>query len=83
MAPARYCCAIPAASRTLFQRASSPAMNLPNSSGVEPCTVTPALVSRSRTASSLMLSFSALLSLATISGGVPRGAKKPYQVVTS
>ena len=44
---ASYCCGMPAASRTLFQRANSSAMCLPNSSGVEPPTTTPALVSRS------------------------------------
>src|SRR5205085_1534357 len=41
-----YCCGIPAASRTLVQRASSSAMNSPKASGVEPCTVTPALIRR-------------------------------------
>src|SRR5262245_52918313 len=77
---ADYCCWMPAASRTLFQRASSPSMNLPKASGVEPLMTTPALVSRSRTASSLRMSLIVLLSLATTAGGVPLGTKKPYQV---
>src|SRR5262249_12336406 len=47
-----YCCGMAAASRTLFQRAYSFAMNLPKASGVEPCTTTPALVSCCRTVSS-------------------------------
>ena len=78
-----YCCAIPAASRTAFQRASSLARCLPNASGEEPCTTTPALVNRSRTTSSARLSLITLLSLAMIAGGTSRGAKMPYQVVTS
>ena len=74
---------MPAASRTLFQRATSAAMCLPNASGVEPPTTTPALVSRSCTAASVRLSLIVLLSLATTAGGMSRGANTPYQVVTS
>jgi len=56
---------------------------LPKASGVEPCTKTPAVARRWRTASSAKISLSVLLSFATTAGGVPRGANTPYQVVTS
>ena len=56
---------MPAASRTASQRANSAAMNVPNSSGVEPCTTTPAATRRVRTASSARISLRVLLSLAT------------------
>src|SRR6266571_5988979 len=73
-----YCCGIPAASRTAFQRANSRAMCWPNASAVEPRTTTPAVVKRFCTASSPRLSLMTLLSLAMISRGTPRGANTPY-----
>src|SRR5438874_1584678 len=76
-------CGIPAASRTAFQRANSRTMCSPKASGVEPRTRTPAVVKRFCTTSSPRLSLIALFSSAMISGGTPRGANTPYQVVTS
>src|SRR5262245_55355056 len=78
-----HCCGMPAASRTLFHRTSSALMCLPNASGVDPRTTTPALVNRALSASSAITSLTAALSLAITADGVPRGANKPYQLVTS
>src|SRR5262249_13400818 len=78
-----YCCGMPAASRTAFQRANSRAMCSPNASGLEPRTTTPAVVKRFCTTSSARLSLMTLLSLMMISCGTPRGANTPYHVVTS
>src|SRR5262249_57661962 len=78
-----YCCGMPAASRTAFQRLNSRAMCSPKASALEPRTTTPAVVRRFCTASSLRLSLMVVLSLAMISPGTPRGANTPYHVVTS
>src|SRR5580704_1157558 len=78
-----HCCAIPAASRTAFQRLYSLAMNAPNSAAVEPLTTTPTVTRRSRTLSSAMMSLRVLFSLATTVAGTPGGPNTPYQVVTS
>lgn len=60
------------------QRSISEAMSLPNSSGVVGVAIAPSVFRRTFSASLPSASFTARLSLNTISRGVPAGATSPY-----
>src|SRR5262249_13633675 len=73
----------PAFCRTVSQRSSSPSIILPNSSGLELFTTTPALVSRSRPTGSATTASRVRFSLSFTVRGAPRWAKMSHQVVAS
>src|SRR5690606_21553562 len=68
---------------TSAQRASSAAMNWAKSTALEPTAVRPSLASLSRVSGRASAFCTISCSLATTSGGVPAGRKKPFHSATS
>lgn len=68
---------------SFFHFASSDTVNAPSSSGVLPKASKPSFATRSRKTAPFAMSDSTLLSLRTMSRGVPAGANTPFHEVMS